>query len=138
VSAAIKLSWEVLKNQTNFTLCQMEISCGVREPVCSRKEAAISVDQKIREALRLETLKLPPNPKVVEVRVEDYVDTSGEDALRVTVILDEQVDVEKVTGREVINLKTAIRDRVREQGVELWPYIWLAKQSELDEHDAEE
>jgi hypothetical protein len=96
------------------------------------------VDQKIQEALRLETLKLPPNPKVVEVRVEDYVDTSGEDALRVTVILDEQVEVEKVTGREVINLKTAIRDRLRQQGVELWPYIWLAKQSELDKKDSEE
>ncbi len=96
------------------------------------------VDQKIQEALRLETLKLPSNPKVVEVRVEDYVDTSGEDALRVTVILDEQVEVEKVTGREVINLKTAIRDRLRKQGVELWPYISLAKQSELDKKDSEE
>ena len=96
------------------------------------------VDQKIQEALRLEKLKLPPNPKVVEVRVEDYVDTSGEDALRVLVILDEQVEVEKVTGREVINLKTAIRDQVRALGVELWPYISLAKQSELDEKDSEE
>ncbi len=40
------------------------------------------VDQKIREALGPEKLKLPQNPRVVEVRVEDYVDTSGEDALR--------------------------------------------------------
>jgi len=77
------------------------------------------VDQKIREALGLEKLKLPQNPRVVEVRVEDYVDTSGEDALRVLVILDEQVEVEKLTGGEVSALKTAIRNGLREQGVEL-------------------
>ena len=95
----------------------------------------MTVDQKIRAALRIKELKLPRNPKVVDVRIEDYVDTSGEDALRVQVVLDEKVQVEKVTGREVIDLKMAIRDWLREQGVELWPYISLAKQSELDEDD---
>jgi len=74
----------------------------------------------------------------VDVRIEDYVDTSGEDALRVLVVLDEKVRVEKITGREVSDLKMAIRDWLREQGVELWPYIFLAKQSELDEDDEED
>jgi cytidylate kinase len=100
-----------------------------------RKEAAMTVDQKIREALRIKELKLPRNPKVVDVRIEDYVDTSGEDALRVWVVLDEKVRVEKITGREVIDLKMAIRDWIREQGIELWPYLHLVKQSELDEDD---
>jgi len=93
------------------------------------------VDQKIREALRLEKLKLPRAIPVVDVRVEDYVDTSGEDALRISVILDEQLEVEKVTGRDVSDLKTAIRNQIRGLGVDLWPYIFLAKQSELDEDD---
>jgi hypothetical protein len=70
--------------------------------------------------------------------MEDYVDTSGEDALRVLVVLDEKVRVEKITGREVIDLKMAIRDWIREQGVKLWPYIFLAKQSELDEDDEDD
>ncbi len=56
----------------------------------------------------------------------------------VLVILDEQVEVEKITGREVSDLKTAIRNQVRALGVELWPYISLAKQSELDEKDSDE
>ena len=94
------------------------------------------VDQKIREALRLRELKLPRNPKVVDIRVEDYVDTDGEDALRVLVVLDEEV-TSKSHGTRVSDLKTAIRDRIRELGVELWPYIFLAKQSELDEDDEE-
>ena len=100
----------------------------------------MAVDQKIRESLRLSDLKtkLPSNPRVVDIGVEDYVDTDGEDALRITVILDEGVEVEKLRAEDTIALKSAIRQRIREQGVELWPYIRLAKQSELDEFDEED
>jgi hypothetical protein len=101
---------------------------------------AMAVDQKIRDALKLSKLKtkLPKNPRIVDIRVEEYVDTSGEDALRVTVVLDEGVEVEQLTAKDTTALKTTIRNRIREQGVELWPYIQLAKQSELDELDEEE
>jgi hypothetical protein len=100
----------------------------------------MAVDQKILDVLKLSELKskLPRNPKVVDIRVEDYVDTDGEDALRVTVILDEGVKVEKVKAEDVTALKSAIRQRIRDQTMELWPYIFLAKQSELDEDDDEE
>ena len=97
------------------------------------------VDQKIVDALKLSDLKpkLPRNPRVVDIRVEDYVDTDGEDALRVTVILDEKVNVEKLRAEDTGALKTTIRNRIRELGVELWPYIFVAKQSELEEDDEE-
>jgi hypothetical protein len=99
----------------------------------------MAVDQKIIDALKLSDLKpkLPRNPRVVDILVEEYVDTDGEDALRVTAILDEKVNVEKVSGQDVTDLKSAIRGRIRELGVELWPYIFFAKQSELDEEDEE-
>jgi hypothetical protein len=99
----------------------------------------MAVDQKIQDALKLSKLKskLPKNPRVVDIRVEEYVDTSGEDALRVTAILDEKVDIENFSGKDISALKSAIRDQIRGQGVELWPYVWLAKQSELDEVDEE-
>ncbi len=99
----------------------------------------MAVDPKIVDALKLSDLKpkLPRNPRVVDIRVEDYVDTDGEDALRVTVILDERVNPAKVGGQDVSDLKRAIRDRIRGLGVELWPYIQIVKQSELDEEDEE-
>ena len=99
----------------------------------------MAVDQAIRNALKLSDLKpkLPRNPRVVDIRVEDYVDTDGEDALRVTVILDERENVEKLRAEDTGTLKTTIRNRIRELGVELWPYIFVAKQSELDEDDEE-
>jgi hypothetical protein len=98
------------------------------------------VDQKIRDSLRLGDLKsnLPPNPRVVDIRVEDYVDTDGEDALRVTVVLDEDVEVEKLRAEDTTRLKTLIHDLLRAQRVELWPYIQFAKQSELDQLDEED
>jgi hypothetical protein len=99
----------------------------------------MAVDQKIIDALKLSDLRprLPENPRVVDIRVEDYVDTDGEDALRVWVILDEGVEVEKLNGRGLTDLTMAIHDRLRELGVELWPYVRMAKQSELDEEDEE-
>jgi hypothetical protein len=99
----------------------------------------MAVDQKIVDALKLSDLKpkLPRNPRIVDIRVEDYVDTDGEDALRVWVILDEKVKPEKINGQDVTDLKRAIHDRIRGLGVELWPYIHLVKQSELDEDDEE-
>jgi hypothetical protein len=95
--------------------------------------------QRIQDALKLSDLKskLPRNPKVVDVRVEDYVDSDGDDALRVWVILDEKVKVEKLDGDDITAVKRTIHDRIRELGVELWPYIRMTKQSELDEKDEE-
>jgi hypothetical protein len=96
--------------------------------------------RKVQDALKLGKVKskLPRNPKVVDIRVEDYVDTDGEDALRVTVVIDEDVDIEKVSGQDITDMKSAVRRRIRELGVELWAYIFVAKQSELDEDDDEE
>jgi hypothetical protein len=114
-------------------------SCGSLENI-NERSIAMPVDQKIRDSLRLGDLKskLPPNPRVVDIRVEDYVDTDGEDALRVTVVLDEDVEVEKLRAEETTRLKTLIHDLLRDQEVELWPYIQFAKQSDLDQLDDEE
>lgn len=99
----------------------------------------MAVDQKIKDALKLNKLKtkLPKNPRAVDIRVEEYVDTSGEDALRVTVVLDEDVEAEKVRGEDIRAFTREIRKRIRDQGIELWPYIEFAKQSELDAEDKE-
>jgi hypothetical protein len=96
--------------------------------------------QKVQDALKLSKMRfrLPKNPKILDIRVEDYVDTDGEDALRVTVVIDEDVDVEKTSARDIADVMNAIRGRIRELGVERWAYIWFAKPSELQEDDDEE
>ena len=103
----------------------------------------MAVDQmirKVQDALKVSKLRsrLPRNPKVVDIRVEDYVDSDGEDALRVTIVIDEDVDVENVSGQDLSDLVNAIRSRIRELDVERWAYIGFAKPSELEEDDGEE
>jgi hypothetical protein len=96
------------------------------------------VTQEIREALDLKNLKLPPEPKVIAIEVEDYVDWSNEDALRVTVILDESVDEWNLSGDAVWQIKSQIREALLSRGIRLFPYTFLAKPSELREEATRE
>jgi hypothetical protein len=93
----------------------------------------MTVVEVAREAMNQESLKLPPKLPIVRWSVEDYEDSSGEQALRVLVVLDENVDIEKISGRDVGELKFAIYDALQRKGITLFPYVFLAKQSELDE-----
>lgn len=95
------------------------------------------VDEKTLEALDLKSLSLPPTPPVLAVEVDDYTDSSGEPALRVLVTLKEDADVENLKGEAVSELKSTIRKSLRSHGVSLFPYIFLAKPSELAEADDE-
>jgi hypothetical protein len=85
----------------------------------------------IDRALDMKRLKIPNGIAVTKVFAEDYTDADGEPALRVSVILDEGVDVEKISGAAVGDLKFAIGENLRAEGIELFPYIFLAKPSEL-------
>ncbi len=70
---------------------------------------------------------------MVAVEAEDYTDSTGEPALRILVTLDEAADVESLPGEAIGKLKSAIRDSLRRHGVTVFPYIFLAKPSELAE-----
>jgi hypothetical protein len=98
----------------------------------------MSVDEKTVEALDLKNLSLPATPRVLAVEAEDYTDSSGEPALRILVTLDESADVENLPGEAVGRLKSAIRENLRRHGVTVFPYIFLAKPSELSQANDQE
>ena len=91
----------------------------------------MAVDANTLDALDLQKLTLPPSPPVTELRAEDYIDSSGEDSLQVFVILAENADVERLSGKDVGTLKSTIRDSLRRHGVTRFVYFTLAKPSEL-------
>lgn len=93
------------------------------------------VDERTRRALDVKDLPRLPGLAVIGLEAEDYTDSTGEPSLRVLVTLDEAVDVEKVSGKAVGELKSAIRRMLRDHGITLFPYIFLAKPSELAESD---
>ena len=97
------------------------------------------VDEKTRQALDLNCLQLPARPLVIKLEAEDYTDSTGESSLRILVLLDEKTDVDKLSGEDVGELKSTIRQSLRDHGINVCPYIFLAKPSALaDTKDDEE
>lgn len=95
------------------------------------------LDEKTLEALDIKKLGLPPSPPVTSLTVEEYTDSTGDPALRVWVTIAESTDLEKVPAEAIGELKFAIRDSLRKHGVTIFPYIFLAKPSELGESNEE-
>lgn len=95
------------------------------------------VIEEARKALDIKNLPLPPGLVVTRLEAENYTDSTGEPSLRVLVVLDESVDVEKLGGEVVGDFKSAIRERLRKHGVTVFPYIFFAKPSELEDNDEE-
>lgn len=90
-------------------------------------------DKAIAQALDPATLTRLPGSRVVDVRWHHYVDHLGIPSLRVWGILDEALPEAEVGYRAVEPVARAIHDRLRAAGVDLYPYLRYAKQSELDE-----
>jgi len=98
----------------------------------------MTVIEESREALDLKKLALPPGLPVTRLEVEDYADADGEPALRVLAVIAESVVIEQVSGRDVVAMKSAIRESLWQRGITLFPYVFIAKQSELDEDEDED
>ena len=91
----------------------------------------VSVDA--REALDLKNLPLPAGLHVLRIDAEDYTDWDGDPALRISILLDESTDVEKLSGAAVGDFEQAIQANLRKHGVVLFPHFFYAKPSELAE-----
>ncbi|MBX9791178.1 MAG: hypothetical protein K2Y37_19840 [Pirellulales bacterium] len=98
----------------------------------------MAVDRVTLEALDLSRLALPSEPRVVGIKVDEYVDSDGADALRVTVVLTNDTTDEQLSGENSWALKSAIRESLRAHGVQLFPYIFLATEAELASGSGEE
>jgi hypothetical protein len=89
----------------------------------------------IHDALDPKNLPIPASLRVLKIDAEDYTDWTGDAALRISVLLDESTEIEKVTGEEIGDFKGAIHDSLLKNGITLFPYIFLAKPSDLVETD---
>jgi hypothetical protein len=99
----------------------------------------MTTNPKVLKALDVRRLKLPPGgPRIVDIEVEDYVDHSRDDSLRIWVLLPDDLDEKQITGRWVIDLNSAIHDSLLAQGIDLFPYVSIATVSERREATAEE
>jgi hypothetical protein len=87
-------------------------------------------DRDIDRAMEVARTRMPPSPAIREIRIEDYVDSVGEDALQVRVILAE--DAER-TWRDLKPLHEAIRDSLLDAGEERFAFIRFYSPAEFAE-----
>lgn len=88
------------------------------------------VDEMRKAALALEDAPLPASPVVEAIEVEPYEDSTGVDSLQVWVVLSDATRDEDLTGERVMQLKSALSERLLSEGVHLFPYIRLVKRSD--------
>lgn len=90
----------------------------------------MSLIEKVRAALDLESLELPARPVVEAIEADPYEDSSGKDSLEVWVILSDCTSDSDLSGENVTQIKAVIRERLLSKGIHLFPYVRMAKRSE--------
>lgn len=98
----------------------------------------MAVTAEIHEALDLSKLHLPASPRVTQLIPEDDEGTDGEPALRITAVIEESTDLDQLSGHDIGEMKFVIRQSLRQHGIQLYPYIFIAKPSEMEEDDDED
>jgi hypothetical protein len=101
----------------------------------------MAVDQNTLDALRLDSLVVPADLKVEDLRVEEYTDHDGDDALRVTIVLADDTDFSQGIGGKLNTLIRSINDNLLQRGVTLFPYTRISTPrgaAEAAEHAAAE
>lgn len=87
--------------------------------------------KRLAKALELKRLNLPAQPRVIELRYEPVVDSTGDDAVNITVVVDEATpDVQRIWPA-VAPIEQSVRTALQEADVDLWPYFRYRKPSEM-------
>jgi len=87
----------------------------------------------VKDLLDLKRLALPPRPKVIDLKVEPYVDHHGVDSLRVWVVLDDATTSQDRTGRNLLAIDMAINDALIRAGIDWFPYTRILTPSDMKE-----
>ena len=80
---------------------------------------------------------LPPGSRVLKIEAQNYVDSLGEDSLRIDVLLDDSITDDEIAQNRLRPIDDAITGALRKAGVQLFPYIFWARESELAEEEEE-
>ena len=97
----------------------------------------MTVSEQATELLDLTTLDLPPHPKLVGIDVHPWINQADEPSLFVQLWVAEEEDPFQMDGGAIVRLKSVIRDRLRQHGIQEFAYIFMSKRSEMAEINAE-
>ena len=88
--------------------------------------------QCIQDALNLASLDLPDSPRIVKLDWDYYEDTSGEEAIEVTVVFDRSTTDKEIATGPIYEMKGTILDSLRKHNVTLFPYFRYMREDEYE------
>ncbi|NLS91870.1 MAG: hypothetical protein GXX96_06775 [Planctomycetaceae bacterium] len=86
--------------------------------------------QSIDNALSLDSLNLPPIPRIVKIAWDWYEDSSNEESLEVFVVLDDATTDTQIERAPIHEIKRTIAGSLEKNGVRLFPYFYFERESE--------
>lgn len=87
--------------------------------------------ERLHQVLEPQTLALPAQPRVMEIRCYATCDSLGDDALRIVVVLDASTKDEERSWERIAPVERLIRHALRDAGEERFPYIRFRTPQEL-------
>lgn len=96
------------------------------------------VDEKVKIALDQARDHFPVKPIVEGLEAFPYVDTIGNDALEIFVIISDATQDEEINGQSVMQIKSSIRQSLQKNGIFLFPYTHFSTRSHFESrHEVE-
>ena len=91
----------------------------------------------VGELLRPDRLRadfeLPDRPKILDIMSTLHIDSTGDDPLRVWVILDDDTKEDERPRAATKSIERAIREALTAEDIALFPYVRYRTKSEYDE-----
>ncbi len=106
-------------------------------PTAQETAQAQEIDE-VQRALDEARKRFPPAPEVDRIDWWLYIDSTGDDAVQITVVLQDPPDKDLYSLPELAPIQQAIVETFRERGIERWAYVGFSLKSELDAPEGED
>lgn len=97
----------------------------------------MTLEERVQLALAKARHQFPPEPKVVGMEHELIIDSTGDDAVEILIKIDDATPEDQWMSAWLEPIAKTIREILRQEGIDLWPYIHFLTPSEEKEAKAE-
>lgn len=89
-------------------------------------------DDRICDALKLDSLCLPDSPRIVKLEWDFYEDSLGEESIEIDVVFDRSTTDQQIEEGPIHAIKGKIMESLAEHGVTLFPYFTFMREDEYE------
>ena len=115
---------------------RLDIQSNGGKNVRMAQATRILSDNELQEVLSLRRLRFPDHPRVVDIKFEEYEDSSGENSLDIYVVLDDATPEAEWDWAHVQPVYETIRTALHEAGESRFPYFTIGTREQYERRHA--